>query len=389
MHLCNTKNNHFVPQFYLKSFLDVSNNIYIGDKKNNNCYKTKNLKSIAFKKNLYTITKKISNNDIEWFRKILNLSTNNYMTQTYLDTLVHFLNDELADMFSVKTSNKAFQEILNKEIKSLINEDISRNQELLFSLYENDFYKIYINILEQKRINLPLTSDNTPFLYLALKITQSIYLYLAKKIRLSVSKELKKIKQDGQEILEDIVNLKKTKIEPNEYYDLWHYILIQYFRTEKIIKLSGLPEEALKKLDTIEKSSGITSDNIVFLIIHYQTLNILDNLIRDNFKLILIKNETEMNFITSDNPAVNPYSYIAEERVLQDAEFEIYFPLSPKLAILCSKNFLHPSFNKDLLEVKVTSVNEIEYWNKLILREANRYVYASSESFIKKYITSI
>lgn len=58
MHLCNTKNNHFVPQFYLKSFLDVSNNIYIGDKKNNNCYKTKNLKSIAFKKICIPLQKK-------------------------------------------------------------------------------------------------------------------------------------------------------------------------------------------------------------------------------------------------------------------------------------------------------------------------------------------
>ena len=389
MHLCNTKDNHFVPQFYLKSFLDISNNIYLGDKKNNKCYRTKNLRSIAFKTNLYTITEKISNNDIEWFRKTLKLSVDNSMTQTYLSTLVCFLNDELANLFSIKTSNKEYQEILDREVKSLINEEISRNQELLFSFYENDFYKIYIDILEQKHINLLLQSAEGPFLYLALKITQFIYSLLAKKAHLSVAEELKKIKQDNQEILEDLVKLEEMKIEPNGYYDLWHYILIQYFRTEKIIGFLGLPEEARKRLNTIEKVNGVNSDNVMFLTIHYQTLNLLEKLIQDDFKLILIQNETDADFITSDNPSVNPYGFIAEKRALQDAEFEIYFPLSPKLAILCSKNFLHPNFNKDLLEVKITSVDEIEYWNKLIVREANRYIYASSESSIKKYVTFI
>ena len=389
MHLCNTKDNHFVPQFYLKSFLDISNNIYLGDKKNNKCYRTKDLKSIAFKTNLYTITEKISNNDIEWFRKTLKLSVDNSMAQTYLSTLVCFLNDELANLFSIKTSNKECQEILDREIKSLINEEISRNQELLFSLYENDFYKIYIDILEQKHINLPLQPAEGPFLYLALKITQFIYSLLAKKAHLSVAEELKEIKQDDQEILEDLIKLKEMKIEPNGYYDLWHYILIQYFRTEKIIGFWGLPEETRKRLNTIEKANGVNSENVMFLIIHYQTLNLLEKLIQDDFKLILIKNETEMNFITSDNPAVNPYSSIAGKRALQDGEFEIYFPLSPKLAILCSKNFLHKNYDKDLSEVKLTSMDEVDYWNKLILHDANRYIYTTSENIVKKYITPI
>ncbi len=133
----------------------------------------------------------------------------------------------------------------------------------------------------------------------------------------------------------------------------------------------------------------VNSENVMFLIIHYQTLNILDKLIQDDFKLILIKNETEMNFITSDNPAVNPYSSIAGKRALQDGEFEIYFPLSPKLAILCSKNFLHKNYDKDLSEVKLTSMDEVDYWNKLILHDANRYIYTTSENIVKKYITPI
>lgn len=383
MLLCNTKNNHFVPQFYLKSFLDDSNNIYLWDNKNNKCYTSKKLEYIASKKNLYTITEKISSNDIDWFRKTFKVSIDNFMTQTYLFTLVCFLNDEFANLFSIETSDKEIQEILNREIKSLLNEKVSRNQELLFSLYENDFYKNYIDILEQEHINLPLKSTEDPFLYLASKITKFIYSRFGTKVHLSVSEKLKEIKQDNQE---NFVNLEEVKIEPNPYYDLWHYILIQYFRTEKIIKFFGLPEENRKRLNTIAEINRFNSENVIFLIIHYQSLNILDKLIQDNFKLILIKNDTNINFITSDNPAVNPYSTIVMDRDLQDAEFEIYFPLSPKLAILCSKNFLHKNYDKDLSEVKITSIDEVDYWNKLIVKTANRYVYATSENILKKYI---
>lgn len=40
-------------------------------------------------------------------------------------------------------------------------------------------------------------------------------------------------------------------------------------------------------------------------------------------------------------------------------------------------------------EVKLTSMDEVDYWNKLILHDANRYIYTTSENIVKKYITPI
>ncbi len=42
----------------------------------------------------------------------------------------------------------------------------------------------------------------------------------------------------------------------------------------------------------------------------YQLINIADRLISDNYKLVLIENCTRFDFVTSDNPAINTYSYV-------------------------------------------------------------------------------
>lgn len=51
--LCNTKNNHFVPPFYLKSFQDRFGFIYCFDKETHIIHQTRNLKEIGCKK-IYT-----------------------------------------------------------------------------------------------------------------------------------------------------------------------------------------------------------------------------------------------------------------------------------------------------------------------------------------------
>lgn len=373
MHLCKTKENHFVPRFYLKSFLNSSKEIYLFDKNENKLHKTKNLKEICCKKNLYTITEKISKNDVEWFKKVVSLSDDDVYNE-YLRILVCFLNDELANLFYIEMSDKEHQIKLNNEIKEILNEKISRNQELLFSFYENDFRKIYEKILKENRIDFLSSSKGGVFFYKSLDIIQFVYQKLSQKMKIFIEKYFKeKQGHNEQDVLKD---LKK-----NDYYDFWHYIIIQYFRTESIIKLFSLSNDEQKKL----KRFNINTENVMFLIIHFQILNILENLIHEDFKLILIKNKTETDFITSDNPAVNPYSYIIKDGKLLNDEFEIYFPLSQKLAILCSKNFLHKNYDKVKSELSITESNEIDFWNKLILRKATRYIYATSETTIKIY----
>lgn len=151
-----------------------------------------------------------------------------------------------------------------------------------------------------------------------------------------------------------------------DLYNSLYFISIQYFRTNKtkqsVIKGYGENSEF-----------GILVNkmwNIIF--IHLATLFTLNALKRDDYTFVFIKNNSDLNFITGDQPVCN--DLIHEGVAENDKEFEFYYPLSPKYAIIIQ--FGHS--NERFKEISV-SKDWVKEHNIIIWKNAEKQVFSDSE----------
>lgn len=367
-----TKDNHYVHQYYLKSFLNENKSIYLKDLKNNQIYENKSpnaVKTICVKKNLYTIKKKITENDVLYFTKLFGLLPIKKDDEKFLSFLVRFLNDDLGDLFAIKIKDKNKEDKFNEFLRNKLNNpDISRNQETLFTFYENEFNYIHEKILKEKTLSF-LEKDNGNF-----------KLYLRTKIIGLISKEFGKLCLDAIEYQESSDILKNFNFGmKNSYYDFLHFIIIQFFRVQKNMNFLSCPRLDKEEKDLL-KSKDINHESIPHLFIHYQSINIASSFFKDNFKFILIRNESNIDFITSDNPCMN--KHYKEFQNNQNCEkAEIYFPLSPKLAVLYSKEKQY----ENIKEFSLKKDSDINNWNNILKDNAERYIYGNSRNLLEKY----
>ena len=90
------------------------------------------------------------------------------------------------------------------------------------------------------------------------------------------------------------------------------------------------------------------------------------------YKIVLLKNNSNVEFITGDKPVINTY-WDKETLSLPD-EIELYYPVSPKLSVLLTKAENYNGSNNLLLNEK-----EVIMYNSLNVKNAHRQVYAMSE----------
>lgn len=364
----NTKNNHFVPQFYLKNFCDDNKFVYKGDLAKNNFYKVSDLRSECSRKNIYTVKEKISQKDFKLFCELFNMQ--HYLDNEFAHILIKYLNDEIADLFLVTTKNKEIEKKFNDELKARINNpDYSRTQENLFTfIYENDFRDLYEKILKEREISFisQTSSEQNINVYCWIKISAYIY----KQIIPKTINAFKKLKADA---FDNIPKIDYLNYQSNFYYDFLHFILIQYFRTEKIIESQ---KETFKKVN-------IKGDNLIFLLIHLKTIELADILIKENYKIILVENISNKDFIISDCPCTNIYARFVKDRPLENDEFELYVPLSSKLAIICTKRDCYKTLTNS--KIFLSREKDIDMYNQVSISNAKRFIYGSNEDLIKEY----
>ena len=95
----------------------------------------------------------------------------------------------------------------------------------------------------------------------------------------------------------------------------------------------------------------------------------------------LLKNETNVGFITSDYPCINIYSSFIKYRFLQERKIEFLFPISPKLSIPVTDKTCYTTNNISILKEK-----DIDIYNKTIPDMAHRYIYSNSKNILKRYV---
>lgn len=153
-----------------------------------------------------------------------------------------------------------------------------------------------------------------------------------------------------------------------------NYIAHQYFRTNKmksrfLSKIEGYDVDVNKiNLDTVWNISKlILSSNLGF------NLFIRGN----NFRMNLLKNKTRVELITCDQPVINAFA-----TYLPDSEFpekmELYYPVSPNLAIMISDSDEIPE--KDLSEIEVNT------YNMKMAESAHSQIYSYSKGELEIYL---
>lgn len=386
----NTKNNHFVPQGYLKNFLNEKKSLYKYDLENFlKSYEITNLKKECSCKNLYSTKHKITNEEIRFFCKLAGY--NDEVEIDFCKKIGDYINGnfssfiDYADHLNIPLEyHKRFMTYL----KEIIDEkSISRTQENIFtSVYENDFYNLLARIIEDESIDFIKNNVNASKVSLYLYVKLEAFLH--KSAFKIINKKLKEIYPNVPNTKEIEENFGKLKFNTNLYIDLIHYLIIQYFRTEKQINNLKNSLIHLKKYwksqyanyplpDYIEKFLDLNED--IFIFIHLKSIYLVESLINSQYKLLLLKNETEIPFTTSDSPCINIYASYIDPFELQGDDFEIYFPISPKLALLYTNRNGYKNIKNT--KIKLKDKKTILQFNKSIKKLAQRYLYSNKLVF--------
>lgn len=99
------------------------------------------------------------------------------------------------------------------------------------------------------------------------------------------------------------------------------------------------------------------------------------------YYLVILKNNTTVSFLTNDTPCYN----IVAENFQQAGKFTIYYPIAPDTALLLSRNNEYAEYHQ---QIKQLSEQEVNFYNKFILDNAEKYVYANNKQDLENLITT-
>lgn len=159
--------------------------------------------------------------------------------------------------------------------------------------------------------------------------------------------------------------------------DFLHFICLQMLRTYKM-------QESLYK--TIDRKMPETPElkNIWGIMRHLTAMNVADSILGDkNYTLNLLVNNSEIPFITSDQPVINTFSHGFDTDVIPE-KFEIFYPVSPKIGVLIgiSTNYA-PDVISELAEC------DARHYNDLIFKSSHEHVYSGSSEILEAYRKAI
>ncbi|MGG5243082.1 DUF4238 domain-containing protein [Pseudomonas lurida] len=158
-----------------------------------------------------------------------------------------------------------------------------------------------------------------------------------------------------------------------EYMSFSHFICVQYLRTNRIKENAINNTEGLYP-GVLERTFGVLR--------HIYATNMAWSTFarREEFRPVLLVNNTETNFIAGDQPIINTYAANVGWSV-QVEEVEFYYPFSPKVAVIISSKEQYG--NGYIFE---QNAEQVHMFNTAIARSAHSQIYAQSRSDLVPYI---
>lgn len=157
------------------------------------------------------------------------------------------------------------------------------------------------------------------------------------------------------------------------------FLFIQYFRTVRMRMVfqkynhDMIDEIKYKKITVNFLLENIDEKNLVPHLSLLFLSRCSDTFINRNAHLTVLKNFTTESFFTSDQPIINLKS---KDNGSMPDEFVLYYPLSPKIAILVNDNNV-------VNEITIIDKNVIRKYNDKLIKEAYEYIVSSNEEQLR------
>jgi hypothetical protein len=143
-----------------------------------------------------------------------------------------------------------------------------------------------------------------------------------------------------------------------------HFLCTQFFRTK------GIKANVIERL---QKNCGQDLTRIWDILSHMFATNIGMHLFleRRKRKLVLVQNNTEVTFITGDQPIINMYARTSQSK----EKFSFYYPISPRLALILTESDEEPTFSTESL-----TPEQVSKLNARMLEACHSQVFGQSEA---------
>ena len=182
-----------------------------------------------------------------------------------------------------------------------------------------------------------------------------------------------KIEASAIPILDKLYLQDLSFLDGDDFYTFNSFLCTQYFRTNTM-KQSFLSNPI--------NFPGVDAARIWNVSSHMLATNLAFGIVREriNHKYVLLLNNSEVGFITSDQPVINTFAEPKNRKPLEHNQFEMFYPLTPKLALLISLKDKYS--NKQKYEI---TQDEAVWYNVLIFDNSNEQIYSQNESGLLRY----
>jgi len=147
-----------------------------------------------------------------------------------------------------------------------------------------------------------------------------------------------------------------------------HGMCVQFTRTKQA------RETALTYLGPTFK--GLDTRRVLSALSYHIAINLSYNLYvdREKFKVVLLHNTTDTPFITADQPLINLHAPSSPYIDTAPDEFELFYPLSPRKAMLFVESHTH--VNPSISAIAVNN------YNVLMVQNSHEQVFSDSEEYL-------
>ena len=258
---------------------------------------------------------------------------------------------------------------------------IIKNTDTFSILRENYFYKIkeigydeYHFIINNYARSINEKAILNPYLKIFEKLDtlKNVDFYVSvDKVRSQIGENITTaIENNGSEFLKELLNENLAIFDYNNkvIYEYLFFLFYQYFRTKKweniyVEKMKKEVSDKYKKLDF----SAIWSW-IKFFIISEYVVGLLHT--KSHF-ITLLKNESNVDFITTDQPIINlSWNHNSDLNV---KEIKMLYPISPKYVIIFSNEY---AFN----QIRSVTEDEVENFNRRLVNESYEFVISKTQN---------
>ena len=366
-----TKGSHFVWERQLKEFSNAGR-LYVYDKKTGKIFRS-NTENVAKKNNIYEFKDSFTDLDIKVSEGLIDQTP---FVKELLKRVLHDLICFLENNPKPLLKSLGIQDNQLSTLNQLELIHYTDNQERLYTFYENNFLPLFERLLKKDKsfyfFSEDITYDQISYV-LAYYYKMSIF--LESKILLFLAnihhpplffKDLrKKIKEYTSQVEKRCDMELLPEIQQSIFkFNFLQFLLTQYFRTEKHYHEI---DERIRSLP-INANQHIKKNILMAIGSHILSLNVALVCLSDKNHIVFLQNCGKLNFITSDQPIINT---LADKISNGETQIELYYPLSPKLALL------YTPWNKYKNDDLINCFDyEIASYNTMIYKESKRFVYS-------------